>query len=185
MKNIDTYKDRYLTKGKRQNRLCMTAIAFAVTICIGAVNSVHNQEIQGIPDHSQLQMEQKRCTECHDKEMEMAQFFSKHGSPEPKRMAQAVFATKRPKIMAKIAVTETNGNPHKRAYGFNKAHDGAFGVNRKDWGKVSKNPTEQALQAELALDTFLKEKKNMKTALNAYGGDVSFQTYADKILGKD
>lgn len=181
MNNIDTYKDRYTQRLKRQNRFIAASIIVAISICIGAVHSVQKKQNEIVPiPHSELK---PKCSECHTREWAMAIYFKNNGSPAPRKMAKAVLATKSPKLFARIAVEETNGNHKLRKYGYKKAHDGAFGVNRKDWGAVSDDPVEQAIQAEMALDTFIKESKgNLKVALNRYGGDRTRQTYAQLIL---
>ena len=77
-------------------------------------------------------------------------FFEKHNSPRPVEMAIAVTHTKRPALMAAIAVKESNGNPN--AVGDSGASKGAFQVQEKHWSKVPASPVDQALQAERILD---------------------------------
>lgn len=76
-----------------------------------------------------------------------AVFFKKHGSPAPEQMAMAVTATKRPALMAAIAVKESNADP--QAVGDSGDSKGAFQVQEKHWGPVSDSPVQQALQAEI------------------------------------
>lgn len=179
---ISTYRNRNEEKRKRHNRMCLFSIISALLICAGAVHSSSRLKDDLVPilNHSELTPD---CHQCHDRKMAMARWFEKHGSPVPEKMAEAVLKTNKPKIMAKIAVRETNGNPYKRKYGYKKAHDGAFGVNRNDWGKVSEDPVEQAIQAEMAYDTFFKAAKGNKVvAHNLYGGIVNAESDAEKFL---
>lgn len=119
-----------------------------------------------------------------DEQWRLSMYFAKNGSPTPEQMAIAVTKTKSPRLLAAIAKIETNGNPHKRNTGYKKRHSGAWQVNPRDWGKVSKDPVEQALQAEFALDTFTKESKGkIKKALNNYGGD-STDKYSAMVLAE-
>ena len=123
------------------------------------------------------------CKGCHNRHDAMSRYFEHKGSPDPRRMATAVLETSRPRLMAKIAVTETNANPNLRKYGYKKRHSGAFGVAERDWGEVSDNPVDQALQSERALKEFERiHSGNIEKALNNYGGDKTKRTYAQNIL---
>lgn len=174
--NFDTYRERYVERRRRQNRLCLMMVLLSLVVCVGAIQSKKVQPRNHVATV-------KQCNECHNRKMAMSRYFEKHGSPTPDEMAEAVLKRKSPKLLARIAVVETNADPTKRKYGYKKRHDGAFGVNRNDWGKVSENPVEQAIQAEMALDDFTKSSKNkIRVALNNYGGDKTKQEYADKIL---
>jgi|GEM_PF-4134886 len=123
-----------------------------------------------------------KCTICHSKQAAFQRYFEKIGSPQPEKMAAAVLATKKPRLMAAIAKVESNGNPDVKATGYKKRHDGAFQVNRNIWGAVSQDAVEQAIQAEMVLDEHRKDSKNLKAALNAYGGDKTKKRYAYNIL---
>ena len=120
------------------------------------------------------------CSSCHNK---FTSYFQKNGSKSPEEMAYAILRTKSPRLLASVAVIESGGNPSVRRSGYKKRHDGAFQVNGKYHGIVSHNPVEQALQAERILEELTNEKKSIRTALNAYGGD-SQGKYADKILAE-
>lgn len=175
--DFSAYREEYHTKRKRQNTICLSVIALAAIICSGAVHQCQK------PQPAVHHVSQVKCTSCHTRHMAMSLYFEKFGSKTPDKMAEAVLKRRSPKLLARIAVTESNGNPHIRNYGYKKAHDGAFGINRNYWGKVSKNPIKQAEQAEDALETFVIESKgNISVALNKYGGDITEQVYADKII---
>lgn len=75
--------------------------------------------------------------------------FKTNGSTHPEAMAKAVLATKKPKLMAAIAIKESNGNPN--AVGDSGASKGAFQVQSKHWGPVPTNAVDQALQSERIL----------------------------------
>jgi hypothetical protein len=78
--------------------------------------------------------------------------------------------------MAAIAKVETGGNAHVRNTGYKGHYSGAWQTERT-WGKVTSNITDQALIAELALDTHVKDEKDIIRGLNAYGGQK------DKVNG--
>jgi len=110
----------------------------------------------------------------------MTEFFKRKGSPDPQRMATAVLGTKRPRLMASIAIRESNGNP--KAVGDGGKSKGAFQV-QKHWGKVSHDPVEQAKQSERILEELLADNNgNLKKALSAYNGEKTKKVYANKIL---
>lgn len=98
----------------------------------------------------------------------LSEFFAKHGSPAPREMAVAVSATKRPALMAAIAVRESNGTPW--AVGDNGEAKGSFQVWDRYHGKVSSDPVEQALQAERILEDLVasEPRGRLLHALSAY-----------------
>lgn len=112
--------------------------------------------------------------------------FTKYGSPVPKQMTNAVNATKRPELMAAIALQESDGTP----WATGKAGEkGAWQVMEKDWGVVSKNPIDQAMQAEKILDELLEASKgDVKKALSMYNGGSrppkKSYKYADSVITK-
>ena len=122
---------------------------------------------------------------------EYRDFFKGHGSPAPEQMAIAVTQTKRPALMAAIAVVESNGDP--KAIGDGGASKGAFQVQEKHWGKVPSTAVDQALQAERILEELLSSRRalrrgdsRLRMALARYnGGDrpprVSYR-YADRVM---
>lgn len=122
------------------------------------------------------------CKTCHQK-MALAKYFEQAGSKAPEQMAEAVLVTKRPRLMAAIAKVESNGNPHIRNTGYKNRYSGAWQTG-KHWGKVTADVTEQALIAEFALESHIKDAKgNLKRGLNGYGGD-STDRYSRKILAE-
>ena len=126
------------------------------------------------------------CSKCHSAELEKKQrlvsYFIRKGSPEPERMADGVLRTTKPRLMAALAAVESGGNPNIRGTGFRKIHDGAFQINRRVHGKVSKDAVEQALAAEKILDELIEEKGSVRKGLLAYGGDKTKKVYANLIL---
>ena len=124
-------------------------------------------------------------------QQEYVNFFKKHNSPVPEQMAMAVTATKRPALMAAIAVVESNGDP--KAVGDKGKSKGAFQVQEKHWGEVSSDPVKQALHAERILEELLSSRRalwpgnsRLRVALARYNGGerpprVSYR-YADKVM---
>lgn len=153
--------------------------------------SSHNTTVGKILDLSGKHIIENQidCCECHNRYMSMSLYFKRHGSSTPQLMATAVMETKRPKLMAAIAVKESGGNL--KALGDHKRSKGAFQVQAKHWKaflhekKVSKDAITQALDSERILDALLIESNgDMKIALNAYNGDYTRKKYAEKILAE-
>lgn len=114
------------------------------------------------------------------------QIFVEYGSPVPKQMTKAVNATKRPALMAAIALQESDGTPWARGKSGEK---GAFQVMEKNWGLVSQNPVDQAMQAEKILDELLEASKgDVRKALSMYNGGSrppkKSYKYADSVIAK-
>ena len=131
---------------------------------------------------------QAPCTMCHNAQFhnkeKLSSYFKRKGSPEPEVMADAVLRTKNPRLLAAVATCETGGNHRVRSRGYKSRHDGAFQVNPRDWGKVSPNAADQALQAEAILKELVVEKGGIVAGLNAYGGDSKRKVYAKNILSE-
>ena len=124
------------------------------------------------------------CRECHiSTQKKLTEYFKSKGSKTPEEMAEAVLSTKSPRLMAAVAVVETKGTPGVRKGGYKKRHAGAFQVNARHWGRVSKDPVEQALQAEAVLTELVEEKGSIVAGLNYYGGSTK-GTYARTVLAE-
>ena len=126
---------------------------------------------------------QKECSSCHNRQMSMTKYFTQNGSKSPEEMAYAVLQTKSPRLLASVAVVESNGNPHLRNTGYKKRHHGAFQVNPKHWGKVPKDAVGQALQVQDILSKLAGERRPIETTLNLYGGDSTDQ-YQKRVLAE-
>lgn len=118
-------------------------------------------------------------------EVKMIQVFKKHGSTHPEEMAVAVTKTKNPKLMAAIAIKESNGRP--RAVGDSGASKGAFQVQEKHWSKVPTTATEQALQAEKILEELVASSRGrLRSGLEKYNtgrvGTKAGKRYAADVL---
>lgn len=124
----------------------------------------------------------QNCAGCHNK---MASYFKSKGSRNPERMAYAVLRTGSPRLLAAMAVVESDGNSNIRNTGFKKRHSGAFQVNAKLHGRVPQDAVSQALQAETILNE-LVEHKPLVAALNHYGGesDLKRGKYAYNVLAE-
>ena len=126
---------------------------------------------------------QIQCTQCHNRQQAMTNYFRKSGNPTPEEMAMAVLKTKSPRLLAAVAVAgEKNTHYKERAGGYKRQHAGAWQVNKKYWGKVPVKPVDQALQAESIL-TELTQTMPIKKALNYYGGDTSGD-YSRRVLAE-
>jgi hypothetical protein len=125
------------------------------------------------------------CRECHRK-VAMTRYFERRGNPTPEAMAEAVLATKSPRLMAAIAVKGEKNTPYWiRNGGYKKRHAGAWQMSKahkKTYGEVPYDPIGQALQAERYLSDAASEK-NIKEALNEFGGD-SQGHYANTVLSE-
>lgn len=152
-----------------------------VTLLIGIAYS--------LPYHEEpaLLKDPSSCKGCHNRHDAMSRYFESKGSPDPQRMATAVLETNRPRLMASIAVRESQGNP--KAVGDGGKSKGAFQCQTKHWaklmheGKVSKDPVVQALDSERILEEFIAANNgDLKKALNGYNGDLTKKVYAKNIL---
>ena len=122
------------------------------------------------------------CTQCHNYTTQMEEYFKRSGSRAPKEMANGVIHTGKTKLMAAIAVVESNGNPHISKRGYRQHHDGAYQVNPHYWGRVPQDATGQTKQAEKILQELIEDKGSVTKGLNAYGGDVTKKRYAVAVL---
>lgn len=114
------------------------------------------------------------CNKCHTKIAYVA-YFEKKGNPTPQQMAEAVLATKNPRLMAAIATAGEKNTPFWiRNGGYKKRHVGAWQMskaNHKAYGKTPYDPVGQSIQAERLLVDLTNESHDIQKALNAYGGD--------------
>ena len=113
-------------------------------------------------------------------------YFKAWNSPVPEVMAHSVMQTKRPALMAAIAVKESNATPW--AVGDSGRSKGAFQVQEQHWGVVPINPVEQALQAEKILEDLMRDGRRgkLRQILARYNGGgkppkVSYR-YADAVI---
>lgn len=131
----------------------------------------------------------KRTYKAHytEQEQKYIKVFTKYGSPDPHIMACAVTKTKRPALMAALAIRESNGNPH--AVGDGKQSLGAFQVQPKHWQPVPSTATEQAQQAERILDELVavSPRGSLLQALSRYNSGKpasrAGRRYAARVLG--
>lgn len=123
------------------------------------------------------------CRDCHNRKAAMIQYFRKSGSKTPEMMAEAVLATKSPRLLAAIAVKGEKNTPYTvRNGGWKKRHAGSWQVSKKHWGEVPKDPVGQALQAEEILAE-LTSTMPIEKALSVYGGD-STSRYQRRVLAE-
>ena len=180
--NLDTdlmLDKKWKRKPKYGKAVIVLALFALIVTLFGYDLSHHEQEL----------CFKKSCSTsgCHDRHMSMTRFFESKGSPQPERMATAVLQTKRPRMMAKIAIRESGGDP--KAVGDKGKSKTAFQMQEKHWyklmheGKASSDPVIQALDSERIIeDLIVANNGNLRKALNAYNGDVTKRTYAKNIL---
>jgi hypothetical protein len=119
------------------------------------------------------------------RQIQMTEYFRRSGNKHPALMAQAVLKTKKPKLLAAVAVKGERNTPYTvRKGGYKKRHAGAWQQNEKYWGLVPHDPLNQALKAERDLEGLIAEKGNIVTALNQWGGDKTKKVYAKNILAE-
>lgn len=143
-------------------------------IAIGLGFAVKSCVLTPVPAASQL-----NCVECHTgvakQRAKIAAYLHKNGVDKPAQVATAVMQTKRPKLMAAMAVKES---PTGKA-GDGGQSKGYFQVKEKHWrhllheGKVSDDPVVQALDSQRILDALVEEKGSLRKGLEAYGGSTT------------
>jgi hypothetical protein len=134
--------------------------------------------------------ERKELVKCHGPGLSVEQlryqaYFHKAGNKHSEVMANAVLATKQPKLMAAVAVKGELNTPYTvRKGGYKKRHAGAWQQSEKDWGKVPYDALNQAIKAEKDLAGLIVENGNLEVALNKWGGDKTKKIYAKNILNE-
>ena len=178
---IDPYYSRHddvYERNGNSNALVVVAL-FGMGAAFGMVGITALKACDRDPDPVIVQLD---CQACHSRKAAMVEFFRKAGSQTPEQMAEAVLATKSPRLLAAVAKVESGGNPHIRKGGYKGRHAGAFQVNGRIHGRVSHDPVQQALQAESILSE-LTETMPIKQALSVYGGDSSSR-YQRQVLAE-
>jgi len=101
------------------------------------------------------------------REQKFVEVFKSHGSAHPVEMAIAVCKTKKPALMAALAIRESNGNPN--AVGDNQKAEGAFQVWPSYHGSVPSTASEQALQSERILEKLVQSSRgSLRQGLSRY-----------------
>lgn len=188
---MDKYQRSWAEEQRKQEDLIVNSFKWlGAVVVIGLIIGVLLTECSDQTVRAIKEMEKSEI-KLTSEQAEYRDFFKGHGSPAPEQMAIAVTQTKRPALMAAIAVVESNGDP--KAVGDKGASKGAFQVQPKHWGKVPTTATEQALQAERILEELLssarhlrRDNTRLRVALARYnGGDrpphISYK-YADKVM---
>jgi hypothetical protein len=174
--NLDTdllFEKRWRKKPK-YGRVAVILMLFVVTLIVAGHDFSYKEQV--------YDKDSCATAACH-RHVALSRYFERKGSPDPQRMATAVLETSRPRLMASIAVRESGGDP--KAIGDGGKSRGAFQVQAKHHGKVSKDPIEQARQSERILEELLAENNgNLKKSLSAYNGEISKKVYANKILAE-
>lgn len=114
------------------------------------------------PRHAQPVVQQVSPTE-----VKIQEAFTKAGSPVPQQMAKACMKTKNPKLMASVAIVESDGTPWARG---TSGEQGAWQVIGKHHGAVPNDAVGQALQAERILEQLVEEspRGSLLQGLSAY-----------------
>ena len=159
-----------------------TGIAFGMTLIV----AIKSCDVVSIPTPAEAIVSD--CRVCHyvTRHAKMSAYFRKAGSKTPEAMATAVLMTKSPRLLAAITVKgEKLTPPTARKTGYKGRYSGAWQT-EAHWGKVTSNITDQALIAEFALDTHVKDEKGIIRGLNAYGGqkDKAKGKYAYEVLAE-
>ena len=179
MQRYTQYLNWYVSEVNKERNLTFMA---NVTLVIFLVSMLASLTLLAKCD---IKVESKPLVPADPTEAKYENLFKQNGSTEPKIMAKAVLATKKPKLMTAIAIKESNGNP--KAVGDGGASKGAFQVQAKHWGHVSNDPIKQAIQSEAILDELLiASRGRLRCALAKYNGGnnppkAAYQ-YADKVI---
>lgn len=160
-----------LRRANRKERTYEWLVMMGVGAIAGAmlISSLKDCETQ-IPRHTVV----SKCGDCHNREMAFMQYFRNRGSRSPEIMALAMVhpAVKNAKLLAAVAVVESNATPTVKNGGYRRQHQGAYQVNPRYHGKV--HPSDalaQTLQAQAILEELQAE--HGKGFISAYGGDSS------------
>lgn len=183
-KNATTILDPYYHRHDRHINAVATVGLIGIGVVVGMVL------ITGIKacdrDYKDPPKE-LNCHQCHSRQTQLTEYFKMVKTPNnPELMAQAVLQTRSPRLLAAIHVAgEKKSTATSMKGGYKGRHFGAWQTSRA-WGKPTYSIAEQALIAELALETHLTEEKKIVPALNAYGGQSDKNrlknSYAQAVL---
>jgi len=164
---------------ERKFNICITLLV--VILILIAHSCSKEKEVSCLPSHP---VPAKPLVSNGQRWHKFVAYFKKSGNKHPEMMATAVLETKRPKLMAALAVKGERNTPYTvRRGGFRKRHRGAFQVNEALHGAAGETPIDQALKSERIIEDLLAESGgNLQKALNRYGGDRTKKQYAKNIL---
>ena len=167
------YRQRNI-KWKRNRAIVLAVLFLAVLGIVGeedyqAAKMMEGQEKQAMP---MLTV----------KEARLAEFFEKHGAPDPVALAVATAPLKRPRLAAAQAVVESNGDP--AAVG--KAGErGVWQIIEREWSAVPQDLRLQADQYERIMEGLIAEQRgSLRRALSTYnsGHPTRSANYASRVL---
>ena len=117
------------------------------------------------------------------KEARLAEFYAKEGSNEPIILAQATAKTKRPRLMAAVAVVESNGNVH--AIG-RAGEVTAWQIREELHGPAGVTVDDHAKSAERILEELIQESNGkLKEAVRKYNGSgPDAVKYSKRVMAK-
>lgn len=162
------------------------AIVLALLLLLSAM-AIGTKHKQVKPESSKVPVTVSKIVIPQTKRhIKMSTYFKKRGNKHPDAMATAVLETKRPKLMAAIAVKGELNTPYTVKHGgYKNRYVGAWQVCESEWGRAGNLPIDQALKSERILETLVAESKgDLKKALNLYGGDKTKKVYAKNILNE-
>ena len=134
-------------------------------------------------DDYQVAKAMERPLELTAKEAALADFYTRHGAPEPVALAKATAKLKRPRLAAAQAVVESNGNPD----AIGKAGEkGVWQIIEREWGVVPLSLQLQAEQYEKIMESLIAEQRGrLLPALSKYnsGHPTRSANYASRVMG--
>lgn len=170
--------ERFNTKKEKIDKIklnCKLMFVLILVLCLYAVAFKSDKKVEMLKSHGGgMSIEQ----------MKLQAYFHKAGSPHSVEVAKAVQLSKRPKLAAAIAKTESDGV--KTAYNKKSKAKGLYGVKEQYWGKVNtRSAFAMTMQHDRIMDELLREcNGNLEKTLNYYGGDKSKKVYAKNILAE-
>jgi hypothetical protein len=179
-------------KNERRKKLLVHLVWFVLCSAVLVAHSCSSKEKLEKPKvelKADLMISHKpnaMCPSMRDRYDKLVSYFKRNKNPHPEMSATAVLETKRPKLMAAVAVKGEKNTPYtNKKGGYKKRHYGMYQVSKKDWGYAGALPIDQALKSEKVLEEFeASYGGSVYKGLNAYGGDVTKNMYAKNILNE-
>lgn len=157
-----------------------SAHALIVGVIIFSVYCV----VQGCEQREAKPVLKPYVAQVNAKELKLVEAFRANNSPVPHEMAAAVVNRKRPRLLASVAIIESNATPW--AVG-DAGEVSAWQIIEDDWGPVGETTADHAKKAEDILEKLLKENNgNIRISLEKYNGGPhpgeKSRRYAQKVI---
>lgn len=125
--NLDNYYDKGWRQQKRNDKSLwfLYGASFVCLLMIFAHSCAYNEP-------EPVLKKSHAATPPSMRQIQMAEYFRRKGSPIPQKMAEAVLKTTKPRLMASIAIRESCGDP--KATGDGGKSKGAFSSSEKTLG---------------------------------------------------